>query len=81
MKRRVSGVVIATVSFFRATNSVGDYRRAEELLQRAVDADLAACRRTQDAASKRFLTTAKTRADLAELKLTELHFTGGRELS
>jgi hypothetical protein len=53
----------------------GDYRRAEKLLQHAVDADLAVGRRAQDAASKRFLTTAKTRADLAELKLTELHFT------
>jgi hypothetical protein len=45
------------------------------LLQRAFDADLTAARRALDAANKRFLTAAKTKADLAELKLTELQFT------
>jgi hypothetical protein len=64
-----------------AAIGAGDYGRAEGLLQRAFDADLAAARRaqdavrrSQDAADKRFLTTAKTRADIAQLKLTELRY-------
>jgi tetratricopeptide (TPR) repeat protein len=53
---------------------VGDYVRAEDLLQRAYDADLAAARRAQDAANKRYLTAAKTRADIGELKWTQLRY-------
>jgi hypothetical protein len=56
-----------------AAIGAGDYGRAEGLLQRAFDADLAAARRAQDAAryaqdvvNKRFLTAAKTRADIGE---------------
>jgi tetratricopeptide (TPR) repeat protein len=69
-----------------AAIAVGDYARAEELLQRAFDTDLAAARRAQDAvrraqdaADKRFLTAAKTRADLGELKLTELRYAAAVE--
>jgi tetratricopeptide (TPR) repeat protein len=58
--------------------SAGDYGRANMLLQRALDADLAAARRTQgraqDAANKRFLTAAKTRADIGALKLNQLQY-------
>jgi len=62
-----------------AAIGLGDYDRAEGLLQRAFDADLAAARRAQDAANKRFLTAAKTRADIAELKLTQLQYAAAVE--
>jgi hypothetical protein len=55
-----------------AAIDAGDYVRAQGLLQRAFDADLAAARRMQDAANKRYLTAAKTRADIAGLKFTQL---------
>ena len=57
----------------------GNYGRAEELLRNAFDADLAAARRAQDATNKRFLTAAKTKADLAELKMTELKYAAAAE--
>jgi tetratricopeptide (TPR) repeat protein len=64
----------------------GNYAGAEELLLRAFDTDLAAARRAQeavrraqDAADKRYLTAAKTRADLGELKLTELRYAAAGE--
>ena len=64
-----------------AAIGAGDYGRAEGLLQRAFNADLAAASRAQDAvsraqetANKRFLTAAKTRADIAELNLTQLRY-------
>jgi hypothetical protein len=50
-----------------AAIAIGNYARAEELLQRAFDTDLAAARRAQDAADKHYLTAAKTRADLGGL--------------
>src|SRR5262249_46904202 len=59
--------------------SNGDYSHAEELLQNAFNADLATARRAQDAANKRFLTAAKTKADLAELKLTQLKYAAAIE--
>jgi tetratricopeptide (TPR) repeat protein len=69
-----------------AAIAVGNYVRAEELLQRAFDTDLAAARRAQDAvrraqdaADKRYLTAAKTRADLGQLKLTELRYAAAAE--
>jgi len=62
-----------------AAIGAGDYGRAEELLRNAFDADLAAARRAQGATNKRFLTAAKTKADLAELKLTELKYTAAVE--
>jgi tetratricopeptide (TPR) repeat protein len=62
-----------------AAIGLGDYGRAEGLLQRAFDADLAAARRAQDAANKRFLTAAKTKADIAELKLTQLQYAAAVE--
>jgi tetratricopeptide (TPR) repeat protein len=69
-----------------AAIAVGNYARGEELLQRAFDTDLTAARRAQDAvrraqdaADKRYLTAAKTRADLGELKLTELRYAAAAE--
>ena len=62
-----------------AAISTGDYGRAEGLLRDAFDADLAAARRAQEAANKRFLTAAKTKADLAALKLTELKYNAAVE--
>jgi tetratricopeptide (TPR) repeat protein len=62
-----------------AAISAGDYGRAEGLLQRAFDADLAAAReaqnaarRAEDTANKRLLTAAKTRADIGQLNWTRL---------
>jgi hypothetical protein len=57
-----------------AAIGAGDYGRAQDLLQTAFDADHAAARSAQDAASKRFLTVAKTRADIGALKLTQLQY-------
>src|SRR5262249_56111744 len=64
-----------------AAIGAGDYARAESLLRRAFDADLATARRAQEAATKaleiaakRFLTAAKTRADMGELDLTHLPY-------
>ena len=69
-----------------AAIGAGDYARAEGLLRRAFDADLAAARREQDIAhrvqeitNRRLLTAAKTRADLAaEPGSTALRRRGGR---
>ncbi|HEX5079502.1 MAG TPA: tetratricopeptide repeat protein, partial [Geminicoccaceae bacterium] len=52
----------------------GDYVRAESLLRQAFDADLVAARKAQDAANRRFVTAAKTRADLGQLKLSQLQY-------
>jgi tetratricopeptide (TPR) repeat protein len=64
-----------------AAIAAGHYPHAEELLQRAFDDDLAVARRAQEAAgraedvaNKRYLTAAKTRANLGDLKLTELRY-------
>lgn len=64
-----------------AAIGAGDYDRAEELLQRASDADLVAARhaqnaanRAQEAANRRFLNAAKSRADRAQLNLTRLRY-------
>jgi hypothetical protein len=57
-----------------AAIGAGDYGRAEGLLQRAFDADLTAARRMQDVANKRYLTAANTRADIAQLNLTQLGY-------
>jgi tetratricopeptide (TPR) repeat protein len=69
-----------------ASIAVGNYARVEELLQLAFDTDLAIARRAEDAvrraqevADKRNLTAAKTRADLGELKLTELRYAAAAE--
>ncbi|HEX5079118.1 MAG TPA: tetratricopeptide repeat protein [Geminicoccaceae bacterium] len=53
---------------------VGNYARAETLLLQAFDADLVAARKAQDAANSRFVTAAKTKADLGELKLSQLQY-------
>ena len=52
----------------------GNYARAEMLLHQAFDADLVAARKAQDAANSRFVTAAKTKADLGELKLSQLQY-------
>jgi len=57
-----------------AAIGAGDYVRAKDLLQRAYDADLVSARRAQDAANKRYLTAAKTRADIGELNWTQLRY-------
>src|SRR5215831_6205393 len=69
-----------------AAIGTGDYARAESLLRRAFDADLATARRAQEAATKaleiankRFLTAAKTRADMGELDLTQLRYADAAE--
>src|SRR5258708_7743902 len=62
-----------------AALGAGDYVRAGDLLRRAYDADLATARRTQDAANKRYLTAAKTRADIGELNWTQLRYAAAAE--
>jgi tetratricopeptide (TPR) repeat protein len=62
-----------------AAIGAGDYARAEGLLRRAFDADLAVARRAQEIANKRLLTAAKTRADLGELNLTQLRYAAAAE--
>jgi tetratricopeptide (TPR) repeat protein len=69
-----------------AAIGAGNYTRAEALLRRAFDADVAAARRAQDiarraedVASKRLLTAAKTKADLGELDLTQLRYAAAAE--
>ena len=78
--------IAATKKQAVAAIAAGDYGRAEELLGDAFNADLAAARRARDVArraediaNRRFLTAAKTKADLAELKLTELKYTAAME--
>src|SRR5262249_17481517 len=57
-----------------AAIGAGDYARAGDLLQRAFDADLAVARRALDIANQRYLTAAKTKADIGELNLTQLRY-------
>jgi tetratricopeptide (TPR) repeat protein len=78
--------IAATKKQAVAAIAAGDYGRAEKLLGDAFNADLAAARRARDVArraediaNRRFLTAAKTKADLAELKLTELKYTAAME--
>ncbi len=52
----------------------GNYPRAEVLLYQAFDADLVAARKAQDAANRRFVTAAKTKADLGQIKLSQLQY-------
>ena len=50
------------------------------LLKQAFDADLVAARKAQDAANRRYLTAAKTKADLGLLELSQLQYeTAARE--
>src|SRR5262245_47071803 len=62
-----------------AAIGAGDYARAEGLLRRAFDADVAVARRAQDVANKRLLTAARTRADLGQLHLTQLRYAAAAE--
>ena len=57
-----------------AAISAGDYARTETLLQQAFDADFMAARKAQDVADRRFVTAAKTKADLGQLKLSQLRY-------
>src|SRR5262245_12055503 len=57
-----------------AAISAGDYGRAQALLQAAFDADLAAACRARDAAIKRLLAAAKTRADMGELRISQFQY-------
>src|SRR5262249_13319236 len=50
----------------------GDYTRAQTLLQQAFDADLVLARKAMDQANQRYVTAAKTKADLGRLKMTQL---------
>jgi tetratricopeptide (TPR) repeat protein len=52
----------------------GDYAQGQVLLQQAFDADLVAARKALDAANQRYLTAAKTKADLGRLKLAQLQY-------
>ena len=57
-----------------AAVGAGDYALAQSLLEKAYDADLVAARKAQDAANRRFVTAAKTKADLGQLKLAQLQY-------
>ena len=71
-----------------AAIAAGDYARAEALLEQASDADVVAGRKAQDAAklaqdaaskaqdiaNRRFVAAAKAKADLGQLKLTQLQY-------
>ena len=64
-----------------AAIATGDYARAQALLEQAFDGDLVAARKAQDAANKapdtanqRYVTAAKTKADLGLLKLSQLQY-------
>ena len=57
-----------------AAIGAGDYARAQTLLEQAFDADLVAARKTMDAANRRYVTAAKTKADLGQLKLSQLQY-------
>ena len=57
-----------------AAIDAGDYARAQILLQQAFDADLVAAKKALDAANQRYLTAAKTKADLGQLARTQLHY-------
>jgi tetratricopeptide (TPR) repeat protein len=62
-----------------AAIGAGDYARADALLRRAFDADVAIARRAQDVANRRLMTAAKTKADLGELDLTQLRYAAAAE--
>ena len=57
-----------------AAIAAGDYARAQALLDQAFDADLVAARKAMDAANQRYVTAAKTKADLGQLKLSQLQY-------
>jgi tetratricopeptide (TPR) repeat protein len=57
-----------------AAIDAGDYARAQTLLQQALDADLVAEKRALEAANQRYLTAAKTKADLGQLERAQLHY-------
>jgi tetratricopeptide (TPR) repeat protein len=57
-----------------AAIGAGDYARAQSLLEQAYDADLVAARKVQDAANRRFVSAAKTKADLGQMKLSQLQY-------
>ena len=57
-----------------AAIGAGDYARAQALLEQAFDADLVAARKALDAANQRYVTAAKTKADLGQLKLSQLQY-------
>jgi tetratricopeptide (TPR) repeat protein len=57
-----------------AAIGAGDYPRAQGLLEQAFDADLVAARKALDAANRRYVTAAKTKADLGQLKWTQLQY-------
>ena len=57
-----------------AAIGAGDYPRAQALLEQAFDADLVAARKAQDTANRRYVTAAKTKADLGQLKLSQLQY-------
>ncbi|HUI96131.1 MAG TPA: tetratricopeptide repeat protein [Xanthobacteraceae bacterium] len=57
-----------------AAIGAGDYTRAETQLQQVFDADLVAAKKALDAANQRYLTAAKTKADLGRLARAQLHY-------
>ena len=57
-----------------AAIGAGDYARAQALLEQAFDADLVAARKALDTANQRYVTAAKTKADLGQLKLSQLQY-------
>lgn len=57
-----------------AAIGAGDYAGAQSLLEQAYDADLVAARKVQDAANRRFVSAAKTKADLGQMKLSQLQY-------
>ncbi len=57
-----------------AAIGAGDYARAQALLEQAFDADLVAARKALDTANQRYVTAAQTKADLGQLKLSQLQY-------
>ena len=57
-----------------AAIGAGDYPRAQALLEQAFEADLVAARKALDTANRRYVTAAKTKADLGQLKLSQLQY-------
>jgi hypothetical protein len=57
-----------------AAIGAGDYARAQALLEQAFDADLVAARKALDTANQRYVAAAMTKADLGQLKLSQLQY-------
>ena len=57
-----------------AAIDAGDYDGAQVLLEEAFKADIAAGNRVKNTANQRYITAAKTKGDLGQLKLSQLQY-------